>query len=200
MLWGNDDFDLPPVERNSMIAGMALHDRGYGLLDNSALGEMSEEEWQGIARRSFSMHSSDIVADTIVKYHIRRLSSYFDTDERKTLTAQFSHAIDEQLKSHNLSKKLFDRMDRITALTDNISFTFCFDVPDFGEVSIFPRNGTDTEVSVRYHVENGMIRVEPWPFSVDRYEGYILAYPLDSYPKLLDPIILPYQLERDNDF
>ena len=43
-LWGNDDFDLPPVERNSMIAGMALHDRGYSQLDNSAIGEMSEEE------------------------------------------------------------------------------------------------------------------------------------------------------------
>jgi hypothetical protein len=37
MLWGNLDFDLPPIERNSMIAGMGLHDRGYGLLDNSAI-------------------------------------------------------------------------------------------------------------------------------------------------------------------
>src|SRR5436190_17322232 len=37
MLWGNADFDLPPVEHVSMIAGMALHDRGYGQLDNSAI-------------------------------------------------------------------------------------------------------------------------------------------------------------------
>ena len=122
MLWGNDDFDLPLVERNSMVAGMSLDNRGYGLLDNSAIGEMSEDEWQGIARRSYSMYNSNIVADTIVKYHVRRLSSFSDTDDRKAMTAEFSEAIDEQLKAHNLSKEIFDRMDRITELTDNISF------------------------------------------------------------------------------
>lgn len=196
LLWGNDDFDLPPVERNSMIAGMALHDRGYGLLDNSAIGEMSEGEWQAIARRSFSMVSSDVFADTIIKYHIRRLANYSNTESRKAMVGEFSQAIEEQLKSHGLSKQVFDRMDRITELTDNISFAFCFDVPDSGEVSIFPRNGEDAEITVQYQVENGLIRVAPWPFSVNQYEGYIFAHPLDGYPERLDPIILNYTLER----
>lgn len=197
MLWGNKDFDSPPVERNSIVGGMGLHDRGYGLLDNSAIGEMSEEEWQAIARRSFSMFSSDIVADTIIKYHIRRLTNYSNNDERRAMAAEFSQAIDEEIKSHSLSKELFDRMDRITELTDNISFTFCFDVPDSGAVSIFPRNIEDTEISIRYRVENGIIHVAPWPFSVDTYDGYIFAYPLDGYPERLDPFILPYRLERE---
>jgi hypothetical protein len=196
LLWGNDDFDLPPVERSAMIAGMALHDRGYGLLDNYPIGEMNDKEWQEIARRSFSMVSSDLNTDTIIKYHIRRLSSYSNTDERKALTAEFSGVIDEQLKSHNLSKQVFDRIDRITELTDNISFAFCFDVPDSGKVSIFPRNGEATEVSVQYKVENGVIHVAPWPFSVHQYEGYIFAYPLDGYPERLDPFILPYRLDK----
>ena len=142
------------------------------------------------------MPGSDVVADTIIKYHIRRLSRYSKTDERRALTAQFSQEIDDHLKSHSLSKKIFDRMDRITELTDNISFTFCFEAPGSGEVSIFPRNEEDREVSVKYHVENGIIHVAPWPFSVDHYEGYILAYPLDGYPESLDPFILSFQLER----
>lgn len=196
MLWGNEDFDSPPVERNSMVAGMGLHDRGYGTLDHSAIGEMSEEEWQHIARRSFSMFGSDLTADTIIKYHIRRLATYSDTDQRKALTSEFSQVIDDQLKSHALSKEVFDRMDRITELTDNISFTFCFDVPDSGEVSIFPKNDSATEIAVRYQIANGTIQVEPWPFSVTRYDGYILAYPLDGYPERLDPFILPYHLVR----
>ena len=196
MLWGNVDFDLPPVERVSMVAGMALHDRGYGHLDNSAIGEMSEDEWQGIARYSFSMYNSDIVTDTIIKYHVRRLASYYNTHKRQALAAEFSQAIKEQLQAHNLSKKIFERMDRITELTDNISFLFCFDVPDSGTVSIFPRNNSDTEIPVQYHVSDGRIRVEPWPFSVDKFEGYIFAYLLDGYPERLDPFILTYQLER----
>ena len=81
-------------------------------------------------------------------------------------------------------------------MIDNISFTFCFDIPGSGEVSIFPQNGEETEVSIRYHVENGTIHVEPWPFSVSHYEGYIFAYPLDGYPERLDPFVLSYLLER----
>ena len=179
-----------------MVAGMALHDRGYGHLDNSAIGEMSEDEWQGIARRSFSMYNSDIVTDTIIKYHVRRLASYYNTHERKALAVEFSQAIKEQLQAHNLSKVIFERLDRITELTDNISFLFCFDVPDSGVVSIFPRNNSDTEVPVQYDVADGVMRVTPWPFSVDQFEGYIFAYHLDGYPARLDPFVLTYRLER----
>ena len=196
MLWGNAEFDLPPIERNSLIAGMGLHDRGYGVLDNFPIGSMKEYEWNGIARRGFSMPCSDIVADTIVKYHVRRLASHDESAERKAMTAEFSQAIDGQLKQHNLSRPLFDRTDRITNLCDKISFDFCMDVPDSGEVSIFPRNDEDAEIPVQYHVEDGMIHVNPWSFSVDAYEGYLIAYRSDGYPERLDPFILPYRLQR----
>jgi hypothetical protein len=196
MLWGNENFDTPPIERNSMIAGMGLHDRGYGYLDNSPIGGMSDEEWIPIARRGFFMPCSDIVADTIVKYHFRRLAAHDQSPKRKALAAEFSRSIDKQLKQHDLSKTLFDRMDRITDLCDQISFSFCFDVPALGEVSIFSRNHEDSEVQVQYHVEGGMIHVSPWPFSVDSHQGYLVAYYLDGYPERLDPFILPYQLEK----
>ena len=196
MLWGNDEFDAPPIERASVIAGMGTHDRGYGYLDNHPIGGMKDSEWFPIARRTFSMPCSDVVANTIVKYHFRRLASHDDSAERKALTKEFSNAIDEHLEKHNLSKELYDRIDRITNLCDSISFIFCFDVPASGEISIFPRNGEDTEVTVKYHVEDGLISARPWPFSVDAYEGYILAYQLEGYPEQLDPVILPFMLRR----
>ena len=197
MLWGNQDFDFPPIERTSMIAGMGTHDRGYGFLDNHPIGGMEDSEWFPIARRTFYMPCSDVVADTIVKYHFRRLASHDDSAGRKALTEKFSNAIDEHLERHNLSKELYDRIDRITDLCDSLSFSFCFDVPDSGEISIFPRNGINTEVTVKYHVEDGLISASPWPFSVDAYEGYIIAYKLEGYPEQLDPVILPYQLKRN---
>ena len=124
MLWGNDEFDFPPIERNSMIAGMGLHDRGYGYLDNSPIGGMTAEEWLPIARRGFFMPCSDVVADTIVKYHFRRLAAHDPSPKRQALAAEFSQAIDEQLKKHGLSKTLFDRMDRITDLCDGFPSAF----------------------------------------------------------------------------
>jgi len=196
MLWGNADFDLPPVERNSMIAGMGLHDRGYGLLDNHPIGGMDEEEWNEIAHRGFSMYNSDVVADTIVKYHIRRLASHYDSDKRKAMAFEFSLAIEEQLMRNHLSKGLFDRIDRITDLCDRISFAFCFDVPHAGEVPVFPRNHANTEVAVQYRVEAGTINATPWPFSVDRYEGFLTAYRADGYPGRPDPVILNFDLRK----
>ena len=196
MLWGNDQFDTPRIERNSMIAGMGLHDRGYGYLDNSPIGGMSAEEWLPIARRGFNMPCSDAVADAIVKYHIRRLASNDRSESRKALTVEFSQAIDKHLDQHHLSKTLFDRIDRITDLLDRLSFDFCFDAPASGSISIFPRNDENTEIAVQYHVEDGEINVTPWPFSVDEHRGYLVAYQMDGYPERLDPLILPDLLKR----
>jgi Protein of unknown function (DUF3891) len=194
MLWGNDEFEPPPIERTSMIMGMGTHDRGYGYLDNHSIGGMDDSEWFPIARRTFYMPCSDVVADTIVKYHFRRLASHDDSAERKALTAEFSEALDEHLKKHNLSKELFDRLDRITDLCDSLSFRLCFDVPASGSNLIFPRNAEETEVTVNYWVEEGVISADPWPFSVESYEGYLVAYRADDYPEQLDPTILPFSL------
>jgi hypothetical protein len=196
MLWGNEDFDFPPIERMSMIAGMGTHDRGYGYLDDHPIGAMEDSEWFPIARRTFYMPCSDVVADTIVKYHFRRLASHDDSAGRKALTEEFSKGIDEHLKKHNLSRTLYDRIDRITNLCDSLSFGFCFDVPASGKVSIFPRNSDDREVAVEYHVEDSLISANPWPFSVERYEGYLVAYKSDGYPETLDPVILHFMLRK----
>jgi hypothetical protein len=196
MLWGNHEFDLPPIERESMILGMGTHDRGYGYLDNHPIGGMTNTEWLPIAHRTFYMPCSDVAADTIVKYHFRRLARNDDSPQRKALTVEFSKAIDEHLKRHHLSGELFERIDRITNLCDSLSFSFCFDVPASGQISIFPRNGKDTEISVKYHVEEGVLSADPWPFSVDSYKGYILAYQSDNYPKTLDALVLPFMLKK----
>lgn len=196
MLWGNEEFNLPPIERESMILGMGTHDRGYGYLDNHPIAEMDASEWFPIARQTFYMPCSDLVADTIVKYHFRRLADHDDSPERKALTEEFSKAIDEHLEKNDLSKELFDRIDRITNLCDSLSFSLCFDVPASGEIVIFPRNDEETEVAVKYHVEDGLISTDPWPFSVESYQGYLLAYKSDGYPETLEPVILTYALKR----
>lgn len=197
LLWGNNKFDVPPIERTSMVAGMGLHDRGYGYLDNHPIGGMDDSVWFEIARRGFYMPCSDIIADTIVKYHVRRLAEHGDSPERKALAAEFSKYIGEQLKQHNLSKELFERIDRLTDLCDSLSFSFCLDVPASSEISIYPRNGEDIEVVVEYQVEDGLISASPWPFSVDFYEGYLVAYKSEGYPEQLDPVVLPYTLKRE---
>ncbi len=196
LLWGNAEFDFPPIERLSMVAGMGFHDRGYGFLDNSPIGGMTDEEWEPIARRSFYTQYSDVTADMIAKYHFRRLAGHTSSEQRKALAAEFSREIEKQLAAHQLSKELFDRLDRITDLCDMLSFNFCFELPAEGSISVFPHNDAKDEVSIQYHVEDGNIHATPWPFSMDAYEGYIVGYKLDGYPDQLDPVILPFHLHK----
>ena len=196
LLWGNADFDLPPIERLSMVEGMGFHDRGYGFLDNSPIGAMQDDEWELIARRGFYTQYSDLTADMITKYHFRRLASSSDSDLRKSLTAEFSKEIDQQLAQHRFSDELFERIDRITNLCDVISFNFCFEEPASGQISILPRNNADLAVAVQYHIEDGNINVSPWPFSVESYDGYIIGYKLPGYPAQLDPVIMPFHLSK----
>ena len=59
---------------------------------------------------------------------------------------------------------------------------------------IFPWSERDEEITVGYRIQDGTIRVKPWPFSVGSHMGYLVGYQLESYPTVLEPVIVPYRL------
>jgi hypothetical protein len=196
LLWGNADFERPPVAFESFLAGVGLHDRAYGPLDNLPIGELPEEQWLALTRRGFEMTWSDPIADVIAKMHLKRLVSYGEASARQALAAEMTQAIQAQLQQHGLAAATFERIDRITNLCDRIAFDVCFEAPAEGDVRIFPRNDRDEEIRVRYRIEDGTIQVAPWPFAVERHQGYLVGYQLDGYPAVLEPVVLMYQLAR----
>ena len=78
LLWGNEEFDPPPVPPLSLLSGIGLHDRAYGPLDLFAIGEYAEDDWLALTRTGFYMSWSDPIADVIVKLHLKRLVSHHD--------------------------------------------------------------------------------------------------------------------------
>jgi len=194
LLWGNADFQRPPIPPDSFLAGVGLHDRAYEPLDNLPIGELAEEEWLALTRAGFFMAWSDPVADVITKMHLKRLVSYEDSPARQALVAEMAQAIRELLQRHGLNTATFERIDCITRLCDRIAFDFCFETPAEGEVRIFPRNDRDEDIAVRYRIADSAIQVDPWPFGVKSYAGYLVGYKLDDYPKVLEPVMLPYRL------
>jgi hypothetical protein len=194
LLWGNAAFERPPVPFESFLTGIGLHDHAYGMLDNLPIGGIPEEEWLALTRSGFEMTWADPVADLIAKMHLMRLASYGSAPARQALTTEMAQAIQAQIERHGLDATLFERIDRITDLCDRIAFDFCFEAASEGEVRIFPRNDRDEEVAVGYRVEDGTIRVDPWPFGVESHTGYLVGYLLAGYPAVLEPVIVPYRL------
>jgi hypothetical protein len=196
LLWGNADFERPPVPFESFLTGIGLHDRAYGPLDNLPIGGIPEEDWLALTRSGFEMTWADPVADLITKLHLKRLASYGSAPPRQAMTAEMAQAIQAQIQRHSLDAATFERIDRITNLCDRIAFDFCFEVLAEGEVRIFPRNEREEEITVGYRIENGTIRVNPWPFGVNSHTGYLVSYQLEGYPTVLEPVMVPYQLVR----
>jgi len=196
LLWGNAEFELPPIPFESLLTGIGLHDRAYGPLDNLPIGEIPEQEWLALTRSGFEMTWADPIADVITKMHLKRLTSYGSAPARQAQAAEMAQAIQALIERHGLDAATFERTDRITNLCDRIAFDFCFEAPAEGEVRIFPRSDRDDEVAVGYRIEGGTIWVDPWPFGVDSHAGYLVGYQLEGYPTVLEPVIVPYQLVR----
>ena len=196
LLWGNAAFDLPPVSFESYLTGIALHDRAYGHLDNLPIGEASESDWLANTRKGFDMAWRDPLADAIAKMHLQRLASYGTSPERKAEAAAMAEEVAALAEQQGLDRVLLARIDRITRLCDDISFAFCFEAPAQGSVPIYPHYDADEEVEISYQVDDGKIRVSPWPFAVDSHRGYLVGYRLEGYPEVLEPVMVTYELVK----
>ncbi len=194
LLWGNAEFERPPAPFESFLTGIGLHDRAYGPLDNLPIGEIPEEVWLALTRSGFEMAWADPVADLITKMHLKRLASYGRAPARQAMAAEMAQAAQAKIEQHGLDATTFERIDHITNLCDRIAFDFCFEVPTEGEVRIFPRNDRDEEITVGYRIQDGTIRVDPWPFGVESHTGYLVGYQLEGYPTVLEPVMVRYQL------
>jgi hypothetical protein len=195
-LWGNAHFDRPALAHSSFVAGVELHDRGYGFLDNDGIGEAPEERWMAITRTGFYQEFADPVAEMIIKLHLQRLVSYGDAPPRQALLAELAAASAAYAQQHGLDQTLFVRVDRITNLCDSIAFDFCFEQPTTGKVAVYPKNDRPEPVTIDYAVEGDEIQVHPWPFAVASYHGHLIAYQQEGYPARLAPVLRPFLLRQ----
>lgn len=203
LLWGNAEFDRPPIALDSFLAGVALHDRVYGALDNLPIGGIPEADWLDLTQRGFEMTWADPVADLITKLHLQRLTGYGKAPARQAQAAAMAQVIADMEQRLGLDPTLFARIDRITNLCDSIAFDVCFEAPAAGTVKVFPSFGAEIEVEVHYQTTfdpqwGSTITVNPWPFTVLSHEGYMVGYKTDGYPTELEPVMVLYRVTPED--
>lgn len=154
-----------PVPFDSFVRGVTLHDRGYGELDNDALGELSDERWTEIETRGFRMRSGDDVTDLVVALHIRRLVG---DDAGHPLAREIDAALGDVPPEARAA-------DRITELCDRIAFTVCFEQAATGPG--FTYDGAETVV------------LDPWPLAVGELNCILAGFAAEGYPQTLDPVV-----------
>ncbi len=193
MLWGNSAFELPPLPRLSLLAGIALHDRGYGYLDNIAIGGAPEKVWLEVTRQGFFMPCSDPITDLVVRHHLLRLvSGYGASAAQAQLAAEMRLTIQQQLAQYGLDAALFAQVDRMTQFCDAVAFDFCWGEPAERQVEVFHRYAPAASTPLRYRVSGNEIELDPWPLAVHQSSGYLLGCRPENYPQTPDSIPIPY--------
>lgn len=195
LLWGNARFERPPLSHDSVVAGIALHDRAYGYLDNIPVPSGDEEQWVAVTRRGFYMPCADPVADVITRHHLLRLAGWQDTPARRALAEEMRAEIQREIQEHGFDAELFTRIDCVTNLCDNIAFSFCRETPADGRVEVFSNYARGETTTVRYTVAGSGITLDPWPLTVEQYAGYVVGYRADGYPERLDGMVVPYHIQ-----
>jgi Protein of unknown function (DUF3891) len=173
--WGSD---RPPLPFESLIRGVALHDRGYGELDTDGIGETDDERWLEIQRRGFAPQDDDPVVELVVALHIHRLVSYGDSPARRAAATEFGAALPARREAAHVTEAEAAAADRVTNLCDRISFELCFE--------------HDTELSVGGHActttADGVATIDPWPLAPERLAVLAVGYESDGYPESLRPV------------
>jgi hypothetical protein len=187
--WGNQDFSLPSVPKDSFELGVATHDRAFGYLDTMIVGQMSNEDRAIQVDIWLNTTYSDLKAELTVLLHVRRL---MNTPERQDLYRKLDCRIQEIVRNENLDLVAYEQADTITNFCDLIAFDFSFESSVEQTVAVYQRE--NTMIDITYKLEGGKVVMDNWPFCVPKIEGYMLGYKRDEYPRNLQPIMLNYEI------
>jgi len=193
--WGNDHFARPALPFDSYVTGAALHDWGHGFFDMNEIGAMDESHRVRSMSNLVHARLADPIAETVMLHHVKRLMG--DDAIYGELRPLLNGRIDENLARLHLDRALFDRADRITNLTDMISFDFCFERPAERAILVYAKRADQEQIPVTYEIiGDGQITLDPWPLKVDSLEGYILAYGAEGYPDERVPSVVSYKITK----
>ena len=194
-LWGNDAFDRPLFDFGAFVIGVANHDRGYGLLDDKAIGGVSDEVWLQTQHDGILATTDDPISNIVSLIHIRRLLAGTEREGVDALLELANEHIEASLAQTDYTIEAFEWADRITRVCDGISFDFCFEDMATDQFMVYPRHDASELVAVNTAIdEDGVIHLEPWTLSVPEYSGFIIGYEAERYPYHLEPIYVPFRV------
>jgi hypothetical protein len=184
--WGNDRFPRPPFPFDSFVAGVALHDRGYGELDDDPIGGgMPPARWVEIQLAGAEPRGDDPVVDLVAAMHILRLMTPPESDEERAARERVGSIVPRLRDAARVTEADAEEADRITQVCDTVAFDFPWEEPASGVV-----NG------IAYELDGeGTIALDPWPLAVPRLPGFVFAYRAGRYPSQLEPVLVPFDVQ-----
>jgi len=196
-LWGNESYFRPPIDFKSFVLGVISHDHYFGEIDTHEIGNINEEAWIGlIKQKALKQRFSNTDAQIVTLLHIKRLvNQKTNPSSFLELSNEIEHSVDSLILKSKYNRADFEATDSITNFCDSIAFDFCHEQETQRSLTVFTNKKEDGVIN--YAISSaGEIKIDPWPFSVEGYQSFIMAYYKKGYPQLLDPLVVDYCLGR----
>jgi hypothetical protein len=186
--WDVESYPIGGLALGPFVEGVALHDRGYGQLDEDAIGEVAEDRWLAIQEAGFAPEGHDPTVDLVVAMHVHRLvDGPSGGTERQALAERMATALPALREAAGAGEAEARDADRVTNLCDRISFDFCEERPADGAVEV--RTAGGTLVPIGYRLDGGRVTLDPWPLRVSELREVVAGYHTDGYPDVPRPAI-----------
>lgn len=199
--WGNEHFDKPSLEFSSFVKAIGNHHLGYGFFDTIDFTTLDDDQILKIFKDDCGIDMGDSIAELVIKFHNARLvQGRIDRgggDVIKNYLQELREEMNASLKNVEISREDFMWTDRLTNLCDKISFDFCFENPTSAKIGVYQKKDDKDQLEIEYIIEDdGLVRVNPWPFNIDKITGYIQGYRSESYPVKLVPVVKTFVVTR----
>lgn len=180
---------------DSFVRGVALHDRGYGELDNDSLDGVAPDRWIEIQRRGFQPRGDDAVVDLVVALHVHRLVSKPRDPVEAAALPEMEEALPRLRDAAGVTEAEAYAADTVTHLCDRISLTVCFEERSEWAQPLIPKAGAEP-IEMRFAFDgDGRATLSPWPLVVAPFSAVIAGYRAENYPDVLEPEVTLLRIE-----
>lgn len=198
--WGNETFDKPKIGVEALVKGLTLHHMGYGSTDSLDFTSLTDAELLKVYLNDTRVSFGDTDAELVNLFHhlrlVRNRNEKTPTEAFLYLQKEIEATIETKLKKSKFTKTDFEWTNRITHLCDRIAFNFSMGKMKEPSIDISSRVGSEATVALVHDVDGEMITLHPWPFSVKSFNGFVIAYDSEDYPKSLSPFLLEYVVRQ----
>ena len=188
LAWDAEAYPVGGLSFEPFVEGVALHDRGYGQLDDDAIGEVA-----GIAGWRSRKRGSPLRAATRPStWSLRCTSTGWSPDNPTTpcgrpapsgWRSRYRHCANQRAWAESEARDA----DRVTNLCDRISFDFCEEAAGEGAVEVRAADGT--LVPIAYRLDGGHVTLDPWPLRTPELHDVVTGFHAAGYPDVLRPVI-----------
>ncbi len=188
LAWDVEAYPIGGLAFGPFVEGVALHDRGYGQLDDDAIGEVAGDRWLAIQEAGFRPEGRDATVDLVVALHVHRLvAGQPDNAARAACAERMAVEMPALRDAVGVGETDARDADRVTNLCDRISFDFCEEAAAEGAVEVRAADGKLAPIA--YRLDDGRLTLDPWPLRPPELHDVVTCFHAEGYPGALRPAI-----------